>query len=234
MPTFGAGSRGPSARTWVWILGIAVVGTLIVRYHGTVNADSAPGAKIKVHASSDLGLLNHVRTANPTGTPSQAGYDRIKNFGPAWADVNHNHCDTRDDMLARDLTSVKRSGACEVTSGTLADPYTGKTIHFVRGVKTSTKVQIDHIVPLGWVWLHGAKGWSATQRESYANDPMVLLSVDGPSNEKKSDDGPAKWMPSNSKYQCVYAADWVRILSKYHLTIDTPDRTKLTGILHGC
>src|SRR5438132_899860 len=59
------------------------------------------------------------------------GYSRAM-FGPAWQDVDDNGCDTRDDILRRDLKPVtfQSSGNCVVSKGTLHDRYTGKTIQF--------------------------------------------------------------------------------------------------------
>ena len=85
------------------------------------------------------------------------GYSRAR-FGPAWADTDGNHCDTRDDILKRDLRKVtfKTGSTCVIASGALHDPYTGKKIAFVRGVGTSTAVQIDHVVALADAWRTGA------------------------------------------------------------------------------
>ena len=81
--------------------------------------------------------------------PSKAGYDRTA-FGYRQTDADGNGCDVREDVLARDLTDVRyqSAGGCKVQSGTLNDPYTGKTIHFRRGRDTSSAVQIDHVVAL--------------------------------------------------------------------------------------
>ena len=72
------------------------------------------------------------------------GYSRAK-FGPAWEDVDLNRCDTRNDILARDLRQVvyKTGSSCIVAKGELRDPYTATMINFVRGLSTSSKVQID-------------------------------------------------------------------------------------------
>lgn len=91
-------------------------------------------------------------------------------FGDAWDDNNdapggHNGCDTRDDILNRDLVDktyvpTKRCPDA-VATGTLHDPYTNTTIAFQRGAKVGESVQIDHIVPLSYAWDMGAYGWPA-------------------------------------------------------------------------
>ena len=46
--------------------------------------------------------------------------DKRTQFGKAWADVDHNGCDTRNDILNRDLTGVRhkwRTHNCVVKSG---------------------------------------------------------------------------------------------------------------------
>jgi hypothetical protein len=76
-------------------------------------------------------------------------------FGDTWTDDNpapggHNGCDTRNDILDRDLVdkayvSIKRCPHA-VAAGTLHDPYTNATVPFVRGAQVGAAVQIDHIV----------------------------------------------------------------------------------------
>jgi hypothetical protein len=63
--------------------------------------------------------------------------------------VDHDGCDTHNEILARDLTDVmSRPGtrAWVVHAGTLADPYTGSMTGFVRAQDTSSAVQIDHVL----------------------------------------------------------------------------------------
>lgn len=139
------------------------------------------------------------------GRAPKTGYDRAK-FGTAWTDNNpapwgHNGCSTREDILRRDLSQLrfKKSGRCTrvVTTGRLTDPYTGKVINFVRGQGTSSKVQIDHVVPLADAWQKGAQQWSTATRLAFANDPLNLLAVDGPTNQKKGAGDAATWLPPN-------------------------------------
>ena len=92
------------------------------------------------------------------GRAPKTGYTRDQ-FGPAWSDVDRNGCDTRNDILKRDLKSIvyKSPGnPCVILSGVLIDPYSGETINFLRGVATSADVQIDHVVALSNAWQTGA------------------------------------------------------------------------------
>ena len=84
------------------------------------------------------------------GRAAKTGYSRAQ-FGQAWADVNRNGCDTRNDILKRDLTNtVFKSGTrdCKVVGGTLLDPYSGKSINFV--VSSGLQIMAMWLKPL-WV-----------------------------------------------------------------------------------
>ena len=99
--------------------------------------------------------LTQLSTLDVKGRAPKTGYDRDL-FGQSWSDDvavdgGHNGCDTRNDVLRRDLTAVtstERSGGCVVITGVLSDPYTATDIAFTRGEDTSTAVHIDHVVAL--------------------------------------------------------------------------------------
>jgi hypothetical protein len=164
-----------------------------------------------------------------------AGYSRER-FGPAWQDTNHNGCDTRNDILRRDLrhTRFKAGSACVIVSGTLSDPYTDTRIDFVRGVGTSSSVQIDHVVALGDAWRTGARKWIAARRLGYANDPSVLLAVDGPENESKGDDDASEWLPENQRFACAYVATQILIKTEYRLWVTPAERDSMATTLSDC
>ena len=157
------------------------------------------------------------------------GYDRDE-YGSSWTDDNnvpfgHNGCDTRNDVLRRDLYHpVIEEGTygCVALSGDLKDPYTATSIDFVRGTSTSTKVQIDHVVALGDSWQTGAQQWSEEKRQDFANDPLNLLAVDGPTNASKSDSNAASWLPPNRKFWCTYVARQTAVKAKYGLWMTRP------------
>ena len=118
-------------------------------------------------------------------------------------------------------------------SGTLNDPYTGKVISFVRGVKTSLAVQIDHVVALSNAWSTGAQKLSYASRVQLANDPLELLAVDGPTNESKSDSDAASWLP-RAAYRCAYVARQIAVKRKYHLWVTSSEKAAMASVLSGC
>ncbi|GAA1945227.1 HNH endonuclease family protein [Agromyces allii] len=170
------------------------------------------------------------------GPSSTSPYDR-ELFGAAWADVDGNGCDTRNDVLIRDLVDLvfrADSNGCIVRTGTLHDPYTGAVISFTRGPDTSEAVQIDHMVPLSYAWQHGASTWTDAQRAAFANDPANLSAVDGPANQSKSDSGPAEWMPPRGEYACTYVDRFAGVLLAYGLTIAPEDLDAIAAVDAGC
>ncbi|MCC3291721.1 DUF1524 domain-containing protein [Arthrobacter sp. zg-Y1110] len=170
------------------------------------------------------------------GRAPKTGYDR-EQFGPAWADTDRNGCDTRNDILARDLVDiVYKDGTqeCVVASGTFLDPYTGTTIAFVRGNTTSTAVQIDHVVALSDAWQKGAQQLSAEERRQLANDPLNLMAADGPANGSKSDGDAATWLPANKAFRCEYVARQTAVKAEYRLWMTQAEHDAIAAVLSGC
>lgn len=165
--------------------------------------------------------------------PSKAGYDREK-FGYRTTDDDGNGCDVRDDVLARDLTNVQYTKRCKVQSGTLVDPYTGKTINFERGPATSAEVQIDHVVALENAWQSGANKWNSRKLLQYGNDMYNLLAVDGPANQGKGSASAAYWLPTNSSYRCDYVARQIGVKDKYGLSVTTKEKLAMLAVLRSC
>ena len=138
----------------LWLV-LAVVLAVVVAFQVTATSDDraqfvaqadiptvAPGADVLVGIAEVPARIR--------------GYDyRRDAFGDSWTDDNsapggHNGCDTRNDILDRDLVdktyvSIKRCPNA-VATGTLHDPYTNATVAFVRGAQVGAAVQIDHIV----------------------------------------------------------------------------------------
>ena len=168
------------------------------------------------------------------GKAPKTGYARTAMFGTAWLDVDHNGCDTRNDILARDLTAIVRSGPCTVLSGSFTEPYTGRTVNFVRGNDTSTLVQIDHVVSLSNSWQTGAQQLTQAQRISLANDPLNLLAADGHSNLQKGDGDAATWLPPSTAFRCTYVARQVSVKATYRLWVAPAEHDAMARVLSAC
>lgn len=165
------------------------------------------------------------------GRAPKTDYTR-QQFGSGWETING--CDTRNIILHRDMPGSVVDASCNVTSGTLHDPYTGKTIHFVRGSRTSSDVQIDHVVALSDAWQKGAQQLTLDMRKALANDPLELLAVDGPANQQKSDGDAATWLPPNKAFRCEYVARQIAIKRKYNLWITQAEHDAMQAILARC
>lgn len=165
------------------------------------------------------------------GRAPKTGYSRSE-FGDGWG--SSLGCDTRNQVLARDLVQVVTNDGCKVTRGVLNDPYTGKTINFIRGELTSDDVQIDHVVALSNAWQTGAQQLSYIDRVRFANDPLNLLAADGAANQQKSDGDAATWLPPNKAFRCQYVERQVRVKQKYQLWVTPSERAAILRVLAKC
>ena len=167
------------------------------------------------------------------GRAPKTGYDRDL-FSDGWGNIGE--CDARNYILRRDLKSItwRSSPRCTVSTGILNDPYTATKIYFVRGVSTSNAVQIDHVVAVSDAWQKGAQQLSASQRYSFYNDPLNLLAVDGPTNQRKSDSDAASWLPPNRKYWCSYVSRQIAVKHKYKLWVTSAERDSMRRVLKTC
>ncbi|MCL2848978.1 MAG: HNH endonuclease family protein [Micrococcales bacterium] len=215
-------------RWWPWVVLVVcvVVGVGFPRWSAARDAGDYPvSASDLAHARA---VLDQLGVERPRRVP---GYERAR-FGPAWADVDANGCDTRNDILARDLTNIDTKDGCVVLRGTLHDPYTGRHIEFVRG-PGSADVQIDHVVALADAWAKGADRWDSTRRLAFANDPANLLAVSGPANQEKGSSDAAGWLPQRS-YRCVYVLLQVRVKDAYGLSVTPQEKSAVSRALKGC
>ena len=173
------------------------------------------------------------------------GWDRVTDFaryrfGQAWSDdVNvefgHNGCNTRDDILRRDLADlVVRPGTCYAQTGVLHDPYTGQTIAFTRGPATSDVVQIDHLVSLADAWYKGAREWDDQRRRDFANDPRNLLAVGGQANFNKAFRDATAWLPTNEAFRCEFVARQIDVKAAYGLWLSANEKRAMQDVLARC
>jgi hypothetical protein len=233
--------RGGNAKWWV----AAVVIAMIVSWW----YDFSPQATDPVPGSPSRSVIDELLTAVTVvpERPHPGGYDRDCGsgagcvFGQAWTDEHpgpggHDGCDTRNNVLARDLREVvlrPGSGDCIVTAGTLDDPYTGARVDFQRAYANA--VHIDHIYPLAAAWDHGASTWTAELRRQFANDvPYNLIAVDGAANMTKRDHTPSGWLPPAPGYRCWFAGKYLTVALRYGLPITVEDHGALTDAAETC
>lgn len=192
---------------------------------------------VSVAAEAKPGLAAAVLETLPVkGRAPKTGYSRDQ-FGQTWADVNRNGCDTRNDILKRDLISITykpKTRDCVVLTGVLEDKYSGETINFVRGNISSMDVQIDHVVALSNAWQTGAFKLTKIERTALANDPLNLFAVKGRLNSQKSDGDAATWLPPLKSYRCAYVAQQIAVKAKYSLWVTAPEKSAMVGILAKC
>lgn len=170
------------------------------------------------------------------GRAPKTGYARSA-FGPQWSDVDRNGCDTRNDILKRDLTDIvfrAKTRDCVVETGKLLDPFSNTVIDFVRGEKTSMLVQIDHVVSLSNAWQTGIFKANLKTRTEFANDPLNLLAVKGSLNSQKGDGDAATWLPPNKSFRCNYVALQVKVKAKYGLWVTKSEKETMIRILSSC
>ena len=167
------------------------------------------------------------------GRAPKTGYARNQ-FGPQWSDIDRNGCDTRNDILKRDLIAIvfrEKTRDCVVERGILKDPYSGQTIDFLRGEKTSALVQIDHVVALSNAWQTGIFQSTLKVRTNFANDPLNLMAVKGSLNSQKGDSDAATWLPPNKAFRCEYVTRQIQVKAKYGLWVTKAEKEAMNRIL---
>ena len=169
------------------------------------------------------------------GRAPKNNYQRTA-FGPAWLDVDRNGCDTRNDILRRDLreSCSRRAPSAGLPPGVFHEPYIGRMVTFTRGAESSKDVQIDHVVALGDAWQKGAQQLTPQQRQNLANDPLNLIAADGPANQEKSASDAATWLPKNKALRCHYVARQISVKASYGLWVTQPEKDAMKRVLGAC
>lgn len=234
--------RSPLVRVLRWgCAALCMIAALIVLHGGAgsvlrglgVWGDTRLEDLPQVESTEQLRAL----TVRPRALPAEAPRYRREAFGQRWFDVDGNGCDTRNDILARDLTQVTfREGTrgCVVVSGVVDDPYTGTQMLFRKGERTSDAVQIDHVVALYDAWYSGAWQWDEGQCLRFANDPDNLLAVNGDANQEKGASSADQWLPPAQGFRCEYAQRQVRVKYEWGLTVTSAERQALVNALAMC
>ncbi|NBY82541.1 MAG: HNH endonuclease [Actinobacteria bacterium] len=173
-----------------------------------------------------------LKTLEVKGRAPKSGYSRAQ--FPHWSDLDRNGCDSRNEILKRDLTQIVfKVGTkdCKVLSGVLQDPFSNKLLTFTTA---KSVVDIDHLVALSNAWQTGAAYFDKGIRTQIANDPINLLAVDAKLNRQKGDGDAATWLPPNKAFRCEYVSRQVEVKAKYSLWVTPPERDAIIRVLNQC
>lgn len=194
----------------------------------STEAHASPSQHVDVRSALGVALGLETRDRD------RVGYKRAA-FGPAWQDVDHNGCDTRNDVLRRELRKRQTkpgTKGCVLLKGRLADVdyenYAQREVLYTRG---DGKIEIDHVVPLADAWRAGAYAWEPARRLQFANDAENLEAIDSQSNQAKGDKTINKWKPKDEEEACYYAARQASVKKRYGLTVTPLERTMMLAIL---
>ncbi|MGI5521424.1 HNH endonuclease family protein [Micromonospora sp. CA-259024] len=199
----------------------AVAGAGLVGVTAQPASATPPGIPSKATAQSQLNAL----TVAAEGSTS--GYSR--DLFPHWITISGS-CNTREQVLKRDGTSVVVDSSCAATSGRWYSPYDGATW------TAASDVDIDHVVPLAEAWRSGANSWTTSRRQSFANDltrPQLIAVTDNV-NQAKGDQDPSTWQPSLSSYRCTYSKMWITVKYNWSLTLQSAEKSALQSMLNTC
>ncbi|WP_435829797.1 HNH endonuclease family protein [Micromonospora costi] len=201
---------------------IAVIaGMGIVGIAATPASATPPGIPSKATAQSQLNALRVAAQGSLTG------YSR--DLFPHWITISGS-CNTREQVLKRDGTSVVVDSSCAAVSGRWYSPYDGVTW------AAASDVDIDHVVPLAEAWRSGASSWTTSRRQSFANDlthPQLIAVTDNV-NQAKGDQDPSTWQPPLASYRCTYSKMWITVKYTWGLSLQSSEKTALQGMLNTC
>lgn len=116
----------------------------------------------------------------------------------------------------------------------IKDLVAAETTWTTPSTTASRAIQLDHVVALSDSWQKGAQQWDEDTRRNFANDPINLIAVDGPTNASKGDGDAATWQPPNKAFRCEYAAMQIRVKSTYGLWVTQAERDALQANLDRC
>jgi len=182
-----------------------------------------------ISIEDSITLLN---TLEVKGRAPKTGYSRAQ--FPHWSDLDRNGCDSRNEILKRDLTQIVfKVGTkdCKVLSGVLQDPFSNKVLNFTTA---KSLVDIDHLVALSNAWQTGAAYFDKNIRTQIANDPINLLAVDAKLNRQKGDGDAATWLPPNKSFRCEYVSRQVAVKAKYSLWVTDAEKAAIVRVLSNC
>ncbi|WP_028811713.1 GmrSD restriction endonuclease domain-containing protein [Streptomyces flavidovirens] len=204
-----------------------LVSTLLVAT--TVVVGAAPGAGADPDDTVTVTVEKAIENL-PVAAEESSGYSAGK--FRHWTDPNQDGCDTRAEVLIAEATTPPTvDGWCTITGGAWHSYYDKKD-HSGAGA-----LGVDHLVPVAEAWRSGASGWTAEERERFANDmddPRALVAVTAAEKRRKGDKDPARWEPSDDGADCRYLAEWAAVKARWKLAVDPGELAALRNMVAEC
>ncbi|MFG3714549.1 HNH endonuclease family protein [Micromonospora sp. NPDC047730] len=166
----------------------------------------------------------------PVATEVRTGYSR--DLFRHWIDADGDGCHTRNEVLIAEATTRPSiSGTCTLSGGRWYSYYDDAYWTL------TSDLDIDHMVALAEAWDSGARNWTSSRRQAFANDlgdSRALVAVTDNVNQAKGDQDPATWMPPYASARCRYINEWVAVKIRWRLTVDSAEKSALTDWANNC
>jgi hypothetical protein len=203
--------------------GVAVTLAAVVT---TTTAWAAPAVSAVAYSAS----LRAAVAALAVAAEVRTGYDR--DLFRHWIDADSDGCNTRYEVLISEADDAPTVGAgCSLHGGRWYSYYDNASYALI------SDLDIDHMVPLAEAWDSGARAWPGSRREAFANDlgdTRPLIAVKDSVNQAKGDRDPAQWLPPYQGATCRYVREWVATKIRWRLTVDSAEKSALTGRANAC
>ena len=148
-------------------------------------------------------------------------YDRSE--FPHWDDEDGDGKNTRLEILS--LEKVSNVGWYSRWDG---EWYAGE------GGLSAPRFDIDHIVSLKEAWRSGADEWSASNKDTFADDMLNLTAVTASSNRSKGAKDASEWLPPEPSGQCYLSIRVIEVKTKWNLSVDQNEYTTLKELIESC
>ncbi|SCL27029.1 Protein of unknown function [Micromonospora nigra] len=189
---------------------------------------AALGGAAPAHAATISVPLRTLVANLPVSTEVRTGYSR--DLFPHWIDADRDGCNTRYEVLIAEATTRPSVGSgCYLTGGRWYSYY--DNVYWTQ----PSDLDIDHLVPLAEAWDSGARNWTTSRRQAFANDlgdVRSLVAVTDNVNQAKGDQDPAEWLPTNQR--CRYVGEWAAVKTRWRLSVNSAEKNTLTSLANSC
>lgn len=192
--------------------------SIIVVSTAAVTVTAAPA-----QAATYSAPLRTAISSLPVATEVRTGYDRT--LFPHWKDADGDCQNARHEVLVAETSvtaTFTTSSRCTVATGRWLSYYDRASW------TAASDVDIDHVVALAEAWDSGARSWTTTRRQAYANDlgdKRSLAAITDNVNHSKGDQDPATWLPTYDR--CRYVIEWTAVKIRWGLSVDAGERNAL-------